>query len=472
MADSTADATASNADTLRLELHKVLTEIFYDGVGKDRGETEGSSGVLKAIDEAVIRILDCMKKVESKKPESDISPVIVPKEFICTLSNKIMIEPMTIASGQTYENRCITEWLKHKRTCPKTKEILSHVWLTPNHLINELITQWCLFNKVDRPKPSDEIVIKVFTDDLEPLLQRISSPSSVADQIEAAEELRRQTKKYDSACVFFVTELPDSVTRLLTPLLSDDVDLNPELQENIITSLFNISNLENVKNQKVIAENPLVIPLLTKSLKKGTVLTRRNAAATLASLADIDSNRNIIRNSEALKALIDVIGEWGDCEAGNAVFKLCFGLENKEKAISAGLIPVLIKNIKAGRNACEMLHVLVPISTNNRAIKEMEDLGFVFDLFRILRKPNCLVTGELALDIIFNMFEKNRDRSRLEEEERMHETFTNLSYDGSDNATRKAKKILQWIKTFADRKEQRQRERDDRPLRVYVRRNK
>jgi len=94
-----ADSTETNADTLRRELQKVLTEILNDGGGNDRDETEAFSGVVKAIDEAV-RILTCLRKVESKIPESDISPVEVPKEFICTLSNTIMIEPVIIASGQ------------------------------------------------------------------------------------------------------------------------------------------------------------------------------------------------------------------------------------------------------------------------------------------------------------------------------------------------------------------------------------
>lgn len=104
MADSTADATAENADTLKQKLTKLLTEILDDGGGsKDRSETgDGSFDVLKSIDEA-IRVLTCMRKVESKKPESDIpssSSVVVPKEFKCPLSNEIMIEPVIISSGQ------------------------------------------------------------------------------------------------------------------------------------------------------------------------------------------------------------------------------------------------------------------------------------------------------------------------------------------------------------------------------------
>ncbi|XP_010420582.1 PREDICTED: putative U-box domain-containing protein 46 isoform X1 [Camelina sativa] len=470
MADSTADATEANAaDTLRRELQKVLTEILNDGGGKskDLGETtddEAAScfGVVKAIDEA-IRILNCLRnRVESSKPESDdtIAPVKVPKEFICTLSNTIMIEPVIIASGQTYEKRYITEWLKHERTCPKSKEVLSHCYWIPNHLINDLITQWCLVNKVDRLKrPSDEIVTELFTSDIETLLQRVYSPSSVTDQIEAAKELRRQTKKFANVRVFFVAGISDSITRLLSPLsaLGEGVDLNPELQEDIVTALFNLSILE--KNKTVIAENLLVIPLLTKCLKQGTAETRRNAAATLSSLSAIDSNKIVIGNSEAVKALIDLIEE-GDMlatrEATSTVFNLCIVLENKEKVVSAGLIRAATKKIKAGSNVDELLSLLALISTHTGAIEEMDNLGFIYDLFSILRKPSSLLNGENAVVIVFNMCDRNRDRFRLKvvgEEENQHGTFTKLAKQGSVRAVRKAQGILQWIKRFVTGKE-------------------
>lgn len=109
MEDPTADSTAANAETLKRELKKLLTEILSNGGEiKDRSETDASFGALKAIDEA-IRLLNRLREVELKKPESDIpsSPppslkVKVPKEFICTLSNEIMSEPVVIASGQVY----------------------------------------------------------------------------------------------------------------------------------------------------------------------------------------------------------------------------------------------------------------------------------------------------------------------------------------------------------------------------------
>lgn len=105
-AEAEADAAAVNADTLRLELKKTMTKILDDGgVSKDRGETDGSFGALKTIDEAV-RILNSLREVETKKPESfpASSAPKVPKEFKCTLSYAIMSKPVVIASGQVYNH--------------------------------------------------------------------------------------------------------------------------------------------------------------------------------------------------------------------------------------------------------------------------------------------------------------------------------------------------------------------------------
>ncbi|XP_019097374.1 PREDICTED: putative U-box domain-containing protein 46, partial [Camelina sativa] len=360
----------------------------------------------------------------------------------------------------SFRGEDVRKGFTHERTCPKTKEVLSHFFWIPNHLINDLITQWCLVNKVDRLKrPSGEIVTELFTTDIEALLQRVYSSSSVTDQIEAAKELRRQTKKFANVRVFFVAGINDSITRLLSPLsgLSEGVDLNPELQEDIVTSLFNLSILE--KNKTVIAENILVIPLLTKCLKQGTAETRRNAAATLSSLSAIDSNKIVIGNSEAVKALVDLI-EAGDVlatrEATSTVFNLCIESENKEKVVSAGLIRAATKKIKAGSNVDELLSLLAFVSTHTGAIAEMDHLGFIYDLFSILRKPSSLLNGENAVVIVFNMCDRNRDRFRLKvvgEEENQYGTFTKLAKQGSVRAVRKAQGILQWIKRFVTGKE-------------------
>lgn len=71
------------------------------------------------------------------------------------------------------------------------------------------------------------------------LLHRFYSPSSAKDQAEAAEELCREAKRFNNVRTFFVAEIADSITRLLTHLssLGEEVDSNPELQKKILTDI-------------------------------------------------------------------------------------------------------------------------------------------------------------------------------------------------------------------------------------------
>lgn len=102
----------------------------------------------------------------------------------------------------------------------------------------------------------------------------------VAVAVEAAGVLCSQTERFNSVRAFLVAEIPHSITRLLIPLssLGEEVDSNLELQEKIVTTLVNISNIE--ENRTVMAQNPLVISLLTKSLKQGNDDTRRISKLT------------------------------------------------------------------------------------------------------------------------------------------------------------------------------------------------
>ncbi|KAG2273624.1 hypothetical protein Bca52824_056179 [Brassica carinata] len=218
---------------------------------------------------------------------------------------------------------------------------------------------------------------------------KLSSPFSAKDQAEAAGELCSQTERFNNVRAFFVAEIPDSITRLLTPLssLGEEVDSNLELQENIVTTLLCISSIE--QNRTAVAQNPLVIPQLTKSLKQGTDETRRTSALTLA-------------NSETLKALIGVVEE-GDLsatkEATYVLFHLFFLSATREKAVSEGLIPALTNMIKSRRYVDMLLSVFVGL-TQRGALEEIDDIGFIDDLFSILRNPSCSVTCEVALAMV------------------------------------------------------------------------
>ncbi|XP_009614285.1 U-box domain-containing protein 3 isoform X1 [Nicotiana tomentosiformis] len=91
-------------------------------------------------------IRDCMLELDTFKA---IDGVKIPPYFRCPLSLELMVNPVIIASGQTYEQTSIQKWLDHGlTTCPKTLQALAHSNLIPNYTVKALIENWCEENKV------------------------------------------------------------------------------------------------------------------------------------------------------------------------------------------------------------------------------------------------------------------------------------------------------------------------------------
>ncbi|KAK1299280.1 U-box domain-containing protein 5 [Acorus calamus] len=83
------------------------------------------------------------------------SAIVPPVEFCCPLSSRIMYDPVVIASGQTYERMYIEKWFSDGNyTCPKTHTKLSHLTMTSNSCIKDLISQWCAKNSVTIQDPA------------------------------------------------------------------------------------------------------------------------------------------------------------------------------------------------------------------------------------------------------------------------------------------------------------------------------
>ncbi|VVA99177.1 unnamed protein product [Arabis nemorensis] len=359
-----------------------------------------------------------------------------------------MIDPVVTASGQNYEKDYITDWLMNANTCPHTGAVLSDLSVRPNLLVNDLIEEWCQAEKYDRR--FNQKVTELDIDGLESLLHRISSASSVSDQTEAANELRRQITNFARVGDLFFSQLPDSITRMLTPLSGEVFLSNTDLQENIITSLFNIS--VNEKNRTVIAQNSLAIEVLTKSLWLGTDHKQRKSASTLWVLSVIDSNKDNIGNSKAPVALVHLIKKGDSVATRAAAFAVCnifTVLENRQRPIAAGFISELIKQMRERKDADGFLLArLASISTETGVIEEMENLEFIRDLMIILRQSSGVI-AQNAIVILFEMCKTNKGRlGQLKIEENQHETFTKLAAQGTQIAVQTAEAILQWLKTL------------------------
>ncbi|CAL5426986.1 unnamed protein product [Camellia sinensis] len=373
---------AENATELKKELQRQIKPIL------DEDDYE-----IKATDEAM-RILSSLKELKVKgieitnetlrfvsslkelKCKESASYMVVPEEFKCPISGEIMHDPVVLATGQTCDRCSIMEWLDNDHwLCPQTAEVLSYTILSPNHLVREMITQWCKDRSIKLAEPRERIMdeSKITEADkvcLFSLLKKMFS-SSISDQKRAARELRRLTRYQPSFRALFV-ESKDAISRSLEPLVSPAGNgsaahllLDPELQEDLITLVHNISVHE--KNKRPIARNPIVVPLLIETLKTGlTIQTKSNAAASLFTLATFDCNKVIIGNLDVFKPLIDLVEEGHPVAMKDvllAIYRLCENRENRVKAVQDGAVRVLVKKIMEEEGTGPVVSMLLTVLT-------------------------------------------------------------------------------------------------------------
>ncbi|XP_009779917.1 U-box domain-containing protein 9-like [Nicotiana sylvestris] len=442
-------AAAKEAAELKRELQRAVKAVVED-----------DDYSLEVTDRAM-QCLCALKELKLKPLNSNpldirslsLSLPIPPHEFVCPLSGQLMKDPVVLASGQTYDRPFIQKWLKDgHRTCPETKQVLSHSVLTPNHLVRKMISQWCQKHGIELPGPShdenQDIITNADRDHLNSLLEMLSS-SKVPEQKKAAKEVRVLTKQMPSLRAVF-GECNDAITKLLNPLLSGNVNTHPDLQEDLVTTVLNISIHDS--NKKLVAENPVALPFLIESLKFGTLETRSNSAAALFTLSALDSNKHIIAKVGALKPLIDLLNEGQPLamkDAASAIFNLSIVHENKGRAVAEGAIKVIMKKIRGHVLIDELLAILALLSSHHKAIEEMGELGAVSCLLSIINEDTSDRNKENCIAILYTMC--YNDRTKLREiwlDESVNGTISSLAQSGTSRAKRKANGILERLDRY------------------------
>jgi hypothetical protein len=89
---------------------------------------------------------------------SSYSAAEIPHYFLCPISLEVMRDPVTLATGITYDRASIERWLftDGHATCPVTRRALAPAEMdaTPNHTLRRLIQAWCAAHQVERfPTP-------------------------------------------------------------------------------------------------------------------------------------------------------------------------------------------------------------------------------------------------------------------------------------------------------------------------------
>ncbi|OVA01643.1 Armadillo [Macleaya cordata] len=391
------------------------------------------------------RILSELRELNFKRSQE-----IFGDHFRCYISKEIMSDPVVLASGQTYDRRSIQSWLNAGNlTCPKTKQTLSDTNLIPNNLVKDIIPHWCKNQGIKppaNPVHAEKCMSKEEEEEeaqFESLFEKIVSPL-ISVQKEAAKELRLLTKEQPSFRILFGRS-PQIICKLLSPLKMGKADLHPDLQEDLITTVMNISINEN--NKRVVLKSPETLNLLVISLKTGTINTRSNAAAALFTLSAFEENKSIIGKSGALKSLVELIEE-GHPEilkdAAQALFGLCILSENKARAVIDGAIPAILNKIMGNKLVAELLALLALLSSNTKASVLLSQLQAVPYMLRLIKESTSETNTENCITIIYNVcINQPRTLGELRKEANVNGEIFKLAENGTPKAKRKAIELLQ-----------------------------
>lgn len=139
------------------ELLKESIAVEKERMNAEVREVKGELDQINQIVDLVSHIHDCIVKTERFEATTGIA---IPPYFCCPLSSELMLDPVIVASGQTYERSSIQKWLDHGLTiCPKTHQMLTHTNLIPNYTVKAMVASWCEENNLKLPFNSDHTTV-------------------------------------------------------------------------------------------------------------------------------------------------------------------------------------------------------------------------------------------------------------------------------------------------------------------------
>nr|AFK45587.1 unknown [Medicago truncatula] len=131
-------------------------------------------------------------------------------------------------------------------------------------------------------------------------------------------------------------------------------------------------------------------------------------------------------------------------DVASAIFTLCMMHDNKAIAVKDGAVRVIMAKMKNRVHVDESLAILALLSTHQKAVLEMAELGAVPCLLSIMRESSCERNKENCVAILQTICLYDRSKLReIKEEENSHRTISELAKSGTSRAKRKASGILE-----------------------------
>ncbi|KAI3719099.1 hypothetical protein L6452_19989 [Arctium lappa] len=277
--------------------------------------------------------------------------ITIPKDFCCPISLELMMDPVVISTGQTYDRGSISRWIDDGHcSCPKSGSTLVHKMLVPNRALRNLIMRWCVAHRIlYTPPEGSDLAAECFPASRAAveankatarLLIRELEHGSVCGKAMAAREIRFLAKTGRENRAFIAES--GAIPYLKVLLFSQSI----VAQENAVTAMLNLS-IHDTNKSRIMDEEGCLRSIVQVLRFGHTIECRENAAATLFSLSAVHEYKKRIAEEdgaiESLSVLLSNGTSRGKKDAVTALFNLSTHTEICSQMIEFGAVRALIE---------------------------------------------------------------------------------------------------------------------------------
>ncbi|KAJ7966970.1 RING-type E3 ubiquitin transferase [Quillaja saponaria] len=420
--DGNTDSAIIERLAKKLDLHTVedlkIETVAVRNIVKERGGQSAEST------QQIIDLLNKFKRIEGMEETNILDDPVMPKmlakstslviphEFLCSITLEIMTDPVIVANGQTYERESIQKCGAEKNNFHLPKKV------TPS---------------------GQESSSTEHKDEISSLVEDLSS-IHLEVQRKAVTKIRMLSKENSENRILFANcgGIPPLVQLLSYP--------DSKIQQHAVTALLNLSIDE--ANKKLISREG-AIPAIIEVLRNGGTEARENSAAALFSLSMLDENKVAVGLSDGIPPLVDLLQNGtirGKRDAVTALFNLSLNNANKARAISAGIVNPLLQLLKDKNLGMvdEALSIFLLLASNPDGRQEIGQLSFIETLVEFIREGTPK-NKECAASVLLELASNNSSFVLAALQFGVYEHLIEIQQSGTNRAQRKANALIQLI---------------------------
>ncbi|CAM6091192.1 unnamed protein product [Calypogeia fissa] len=294
-------------------------------------------------------VREVMKREESRG--------CIPANFTCPISLEVMVEPVTLCTGHSFDRSNIERWFAEGEImCPMTLQILLDPCFVPNKTLRTMILNWFkhdwlelraaggVDSDYDIPTP---IQITLLCRELRGREKGQTIPPQAIRRLRSIAkggERDRHTIAKKGA-----------VPRLIDILLEeDDSDKNTEMFVYAVGALAVLPLDQSQRRQIALSS---AFPRLCELLKDGN-FGGGYAGELLAQLAEVEDLRGLIGQSPGmLQRLLDILDNGGPAKQSAAAIRtllqLCHSPKLRAEAVELGAVGIVVENLLPSKRDAE-----------------------------------------------------------------------------------------------------------------------